>query len=67
MGGRSLYVITSPAVRAETLRFERKGVQAVIKDVFLPWLNAFRFFEQQAKRWEVRCCQRQLPAVLSRH
>eukprot|EP00045_Choanoeca_perplexa_P016863 m.233311 g.233311 ORF g.233311 m.233311 type:complete len:1289 (-) comp17379_c0_seq1:2522-6388(-) len=47
-----LYVITSPAVRAETLRFEQKGVQAVIKDVFLPWLNAFRFFEQQAQRWE---------------
>eukprot|EP00730_Choanoeca_flexa_P015684 TRINITY_DN7256_c0_g1_i1.p1 TRINITY_DN7256_c0_g1~~TRINITY_DN7256_c0_g1_i1.p1 ORF type:complete len:1294 (+),score=446.59 TRINITY_DN7256_c0_g1_i1:87-3968(+) len=47
-----LYVITSPAVRAETLRFERKGVQGIIKDVFLPWLNAFRFFEQQAQRWQ---------------
>ncbi|EDQ92788.1 uncharacterized protein MONBRDRAFT_19043 [Monosiga brevicollis MX1] len=47
-----LYLITSPAVRAENLRFERKGVQALIKDVFLPWLNAFRFFEQQAERWK---------------
>ena len=45
-----LYLITSPAVRAENLRFERKGVQALVREVFLPWLNAFRFFEQQAER-----------------
>ncbi|EGD73937.1 isoleucyl-tRNA synthetase [Salpingoeca rosetta] len=45
-----LYLITSPAVRAENLRFERKGVQGLIREVFLPWLNAFRFFEQQADR-----------------
>eukprot|EP00043_Microstomoeca_roanoka_P009306 m.88655 g.88655 ORF g.88655 m.88655 type:complete len:1182 (+) comp14546_c0_seq1:150-3695(+) len=48
-----LYLITSPAVRAENLRFERKGVQALIREVFLPWLNAFRFFEQQAARLKV--------------
>ncbi len=43
-----LYLITSPAVRAEDLNFSRKGVQALRRDVFLPWLNVFRFFEQSA-------------------
>jgi isoleucyl-tRNA synthetase len=47
-----LYLITSPAVRAENLRFSRRGVQNLIKEVFLPWLNAFRFFEMQSKRLE---------------
>eukprot|EP00049_Salpingoeca_infusionum_P007190 m.116932 g.116932 ORF g.116932 m.116932 type:complete len:1283 (-) comp13619_c0_seq1:6698-10546(-) len=47
-----LYLITSPAVRAENLRFERSGVQALNKDVMLPWLNSFRFFEQQVLRLE---------------
>eukprot|EP00047_Mylnosiga_fluctuans_P002880 m.226316 g.226316 ORF g.226316 m.226316 type:complete len:1277 (-) comp11410_c0_seq1:49-3879(-) len=45
-----LYLVDSPAVRAESLRFNQKGVQDLTKDVFLPWLNAFRFFEQNAKR-----------------
>lgn len=45
----SLYLIDSPVVRAETLCFKRAGVQAVVKDVFLPWLNAYRFFEQNAE------------------
>lgn len=32
-----LYLINSPVVRAETLRFEEAGVKAIVKDVFLPW------------------------------
>jgi hypothetical protein len=45
-----LYLVDSPAVRAESLRFSQRGVQDLTKDVFLPWLNAFRFFEQNARR-----------------
>jgi hypothetical protein len=37
-------------VRAETLKFQEKGVRDVIKDVFLPWFNAYRFFVQNALR-----------------
>ncbi len=37
-----LYLINSPVVRAETLRFKEEGVFAVVKDVFLPWYNAYR-------------------------
>ena len=41
-----LYVINSPVVRAETLRFKEEGVRDILKDVFLPWYNAFRFLLQ---------------------
>lgn len=33
---------SSPVVRAETLRFKEEGVFGVVKDVFLPWYNAYR-------------------------
>ncbi|KAK0520131.1 isoleucine--tRNA ligase [Tilletia horrida] len=39
-----LYLVTSPAVRAESLRFREEGVKDMITQVFLPWLNSFRFF-----------------------
>nr|NVI69492.1 Isoleucyl-tRNA synthetase [Cucujiformia] len=32
-----LYLINSPVVRAENLRFKEEGVRDIIKDVFLPW------------------------------
>ena len=38
-----LYLINSPVVRGETLKFSKAGVFAVIKDVFLPWYNAYRW------------------------
>ncbi|OIV94953.1 hypothetical protein TanjilG_22150 [Lupinus angustifolius] len=48
-----LYLINSPVVRAETLRFKKEGVYGVVKDVFLPWYNAYRFLVQNAKRLEI--------------
>ncbi|KAH7654805.1 Isoleucine--tRNA ligase protein [Dioscorea alata] len=48
-----LYLINSPVVRAESLRFKKDGVYSVVKDVFLPWYNAYRFLVQNAKRLEV--------------
>ena len=47
-----LYLINSPVVRAEPLRFREEGVRDVLKDVMLPWLNALRFFLQNAERLE---------------
>ena len=38
-----LYLINSPVVKAETLKFKEEGVRDVLKDVFLPWFNAYRF------------------------
>ncbi|KAL1817390.1 hypothetical protein DCAR_0521820 [Daucus carota subsp. sativus] len=48
-----LYIINSPVVRAEPLRFKKEGVHGVVKDVFLPWYNAYRFLVQNTKRLEV--------------
>ena len=45
-----LYLINSPVVKADTLRFKEEGVKDVIKDVFLPWYNAYRFFMQNIER-----------------
>ncbi|WFC95494.1 isoleucine--tRNA ligase [Malassezia brasiliensis] len=42
-----LYMINSPIVRAENLRFREEGVKDMIASVFLPWLNSFRFFLAQ--------------------
>lgn len=47
-----LYLINSPVVRAETLRFKEEGVQSVVRDVFLPWYNAYRFMVQNVIRWQ---------------
>ncbi|KAI8607700.1 tRNA synthetases class I-domain-containing protein, partial [Chytriomyces sp. MP71] len=42
-----LYLINSPVVRAEPLRFDEKGVKSLISAVFLPWYNSYRFFFAQ--------------------
>lgn len=38
-----MYMINSPLVRAEPLNFKEEGVNGIIRDVFLPWYNAYRF------------------------
>ncbi|KAI5665073.1 hypothetical protein M9H77_24396 [Catharanthus roseus] len=48
-----LYIINSPVVRAEPLRFKKDGVYCVVKDVFLPWYNAYRFLVQNVRRLEI--------------
>lgn len=47
-----LYLINSPVVRGENLKFTENGVREVLKDVFLPWYNAYRFFVQQVFVYE---------------
>ncbi|KAJ1735581.1 isoleucine--tRNA ligase [Coemansia sp. Benny D160-2] len=39
-----LYMINSPVVRAETLRFKEEGVKDIVSRVLLPWHNSLRFF-----------------------
>lgn len=48
-----LYIINSPVVRGDPLRFKKEGVYGVVRDVFLPWYNAYRFLVQNAKRLEI--------------
>jgi isoleucyl-tRNA synthetase len=48
-----LYLINSPVVRADTLKFQEEGVNEVVRGVNLPWYNSFRFFVQCVDRWEL--------------
>ncbi|GAA5837845.1 hypothetical protein JCM11251_004675 [Rhodosporidiobolus azoricus] len=43
-----LFLINSPVVRGDSLRFKEEGVKEVISHVLLPLLNSFRFFLGQA-------------------
>ena len=47
-----LYLCNSPVVRAEPLKFNQEGVKGIVRDVFLPWFNAYRFLIQNISRWE---------------
>ena len=42
-----LYLINSPVVRAEPLRFKEAGVKEIISKVLLPLWNSYQFFDQQ--------------------
>lgn len=42
-----LYLINSPVVRAEPLRFSEQGVKQVVSQVILPLWNSYNMFSQQ--------------------
>ncbi|MDD2597659.1 MAG: isoleucine--tRNA ligase [Kiritimatiellae bacterium] len=39
-----LYMIYSPVVRAENLRFSESGVKQILRELLIPWWNAYSFF-----------------------
>ncbi len=39
-----LYLIDSPAVRAQELRFSEKGVKDIVRRILLRWWNSYSFF-----------------------
>lgn len=43
-----LYLVSSPVVRAESIRFKESGVKEVVSKVLLPLWNSYRFFSEQA-------------------
>jgi isoleucyl-tRNA synthetase len=47
-----MYLCNSPVVRAEPLKFKEDGVKGVVKEVLLPWYNAYRFLVQEVARYE---------------
>ena len=44
-----LYLLSSPAVNAEDLRFSERGVELVLRQVLIPFWNAFVFLSTYAK------------------
>ncbi|MFO7534219.1 MAG: isoleucine--tRNA ligase [Kiritimatiellia bacterium] len=49
-----LYLLGSPVVRGEDLRFSEEGVKQVMRDILIPLWNAYSFFATYAEidRWE---------------
>ncbi len=58
-----MYLINSPVVRAESLKFQESGVLGVVKEVFLPLYNAVRFFVQNVERWEANSTKKFSPSI----
>ncbi|KAK4233624.1 isoleucyl-tRNA synthetase [Achaetomium macrosporum] len=42
-----LYLVNSPVVRAESMRFKESGVKEIVARVLLPLWNSYRFFHEQ--------------------
>lgn len=42
-----LYLINSPVLKAESLKFKEEGVKEVVSKVLLPWWNSFKFLSGQ--------------------
>ena len=47
-----LYLVSSPAVHAENLRFSEKGLKGTLSSVVIPLYNSYRFLVQNIQRWE---------------
>lgn len=45
-----LYLINSPLVRADNLNFSNDGVNSVVREIFLPWYNAYRLLIQNISK-----------------
>jgi isoleucyl-tRNA synthetase len=58
-----LYLINSPVVRAESLKFTEVGVKEVVRGVLLPWYNVYRFFIQCVEIYENKTLKRFTPDV----
>lgn len=47
-----LYLINSNVVRGEKLEFKEDHVREVVRNIFYPWYNVYRFFISSARRWQ---------------
>lgn len=48
-----LYMINSPVVKADSLKFSNKGVDSIVKEVLLHWFNSYRYLISNITRWEI--------------
>lgn len=49
-----LYLVCSNLVKAEPLKFKKEEVYGIVRDVFLPLYNSYRFLLQSALRYELK-------------
>lgn len=62
------YMLQSPAVRADDLRFSEKGVEQVLRQVLIPLWNSFVFLSTYANiyRWEPKEIDKMPAALIDR-
>lgn len=48
-----LYLMNSQLVKGQSLRFKEEGLKDVIKDIFLPLYNSYKFLIQNIHRYEL--------------
>lgn len=56
-----LYLLHSPAVKAEDLRFSEKGVELILRQILIPFWNAHHFFLTYAKIYEWKYEEKKSP------
>lgn len=63
-----LYMLHSPAVKAEDMRFSEKGVEHILRQVLIPFWNAFVFLSTYAKiyKWKPEPLSRPPHALIDR-
>lgn len=63
-----LYMLGSPAVRAEDLRFSESGVEQTLRQVLIPFWNAFVFLSTYANiyHWQPRILEKPPEALIDR-
>jgi isoleucyl-tRNA synthetase len=63
-----LYMLNSPAVKAEDLRFSERGVEQVLRQVLIPFWNAFVFLSTYAKiyKWHPKGEEKAPSALIDR-
>lgn len=49
-----LYLVNSPVVRAESMRFKESGVKEIVARVLLPLWNSYRFFHEQTLLYKIQ-------------
>ncbi len=63
-----LYMLHSPAVRADDLRFTEKGVEQVLRQALIPLWNSFVFLSTYAKiyQWKPHLIEKKPSALIDR-
>ncbi len=63
-----LFMLNSPAVKAEDLRFSERGVEHVLRQVLIPFWNSFVFLSTYAKiyHWKPHLMEKKPAALIDR-
>lgn len=49
-----LYLISSPAVKAEAIRFKESGLEEILRTVTIPLMNSYKFYNEHKTKIEMK-------------